>query len=224
MERAKFVVRVAAARERINAAAYVKLLQLSYAAIKSVNQDMMVISGGLTPAGNVGDLAVDDVEYLKQMYENGAKGYFDLLGAHPAGYNCPALADWRTVTPEEASADPDSGMFQERHHSWCFLGTMEAYREVMIANGDDGRAIAVTEFGWASAPKPNQGYEFAADNTPEEQAKWIVEAYQWGKKQGWVGPMFLWNLDYGITIPEAEIAYFGILNTPAYEAVANMAK
>jgi hypothetical protein len=209
---------------RINAANYVQLLQLAYQAIKSVNQDMVVISGAPTPAGNVGDLAVDDVEYLKQMYANGAKGYFDLLGAHPAGYNCPALADWRSVTPEEASANPDSGMLSDRHHSWCFLGTMEAYREVMLTNDDAGTAIAITEFGWAAAPKPNQGYEYASDNTPAEQAKWIVEAYQWGKQQGWVGPMFLFNLDYGVTIPEAEIAYFGILNTPAYEAIATMPK
>lgn len=211
---------------RINATNYVKLLQLAYSAIKSVNQDMMVISGALTPAGNQEDLAVDDVEYLKQMYENGVKGYFDALGAHPAGYNCPALADWRTVTAEEATADTFPGPFQNRHHSWCFLGTMEAYREVMIANGDEGKAITITEFGWAvsDTADPKQGYGFARDNTLEEQAKWIVEVYQWGKQQGWVGPMFLWNLDFSANYADTELTYFGIVNTPAYESVSKMTK
>ena len=56
---------------RINAANYVQLLQLSYRAIKAVNPEMIVVSGALTPAGNVGEYAIDDVEYLQQMYANG---------------------------------------------------------------------------------------------------------------------------------------------------------
>jgi len=214
----------AGGRGRINAGNYVQLLQASYTAIKSVNQDMIVISGALTPAGNVGDLAVDDIDYLNQMYANGAKGFFDALGAHPSGYNCPALGDWQTVTPEEAGADPGHGTFSNRHHSWCFRGTMEGYRNVMVANGDGSKAIAPTEFGWAVSGNPQAGYEYARDNTYEEQAKWIVEAYQWAKQQGWVGPMFLWNLDYGVTAAGTELANFGILNTPAYNALATMPK
>ena len=62
------------------------------------------------------------------------------------------------------------------------------------------------------------------DNTPEEQAQWIVEAYQLAKNWGWVGPMFLWNLDYGVTAAGTELANFGILNTPTYNALANMPK
>lgn len=214
----------AGGRGRINAANYVQLLQASYKAIKSVNQDMIVISGALTPAGNVGDLAVDDIDYLNQMYANGAKGYFDVLGSHPSGYNCPALGDWQTVTAQEAGADPGHGTFSNRHHSWCFRGTMEGYRNVMAANGDTSKGISPTEFGWAVTGNPQAGYEYARDNTFEEQAKWIVEAYQWAKQQGWVGPMFLWNLDYGVTAPGTELANFGILNTPAYNALAGMPK
>jgi spore germination protein YaaH len=214
----------AGGKGRINPAAYVQLLQAAYTGIKSVNQDMIVISGALTPAGNVGDLAKDDIEYLNAMYANGAKGYFDVLGAHPSGYNCPALGDWQTVTPQEAGADPGFGTFSNRHHSWCFRGTMEGYRNVMVANGDSGKGIAPTEFGWAVSGNPQPGYEYARDNTLEEQALWITQAYQWAKQQGWVGPMFLWNLDYGVTAAGTELANFGILNTPAYGALAGMPK
>ncbi|MDM8521616.1 glycosyl hydrolase family 18 protein [Anaerolineales bacterium HSG6] len=214
----------AGGRGRINAGTYTNLLQLSYNAIKSVNPDMIVMSGALTPAGNVGDLATDDIDYLNQMYANGAKGHFDVLGAHPSGFLCPAMGQWTTVTPEEAVGDPGHGTFTNRHHSWCFLGTMEGYRNVMVANGDSAKSISPTEFGWAVTGNPQPGYEYARDNSPEEQARWIVESYQWGKQAGWVGPMFLWNLDYGVTAASTELANFGIIGKPAYNSLAGMPK
>lgn len=206
-------------RGRMNAAEYMALLQAAYQAVKAVNPELIVVSGGLSPAGNVGDLAIDDIEYLRQMYEHGLEGSVDAIGAKPLGYHCPALADWQTVTPEEATADPEHDLFRNRHHSWCFLGTLEGYREVMLANDAGDTPVWVTEFGWAVAGEKRPGYEFAADNTPEEQARWIVEAYQWGQAQSWVGPMFLWNLDYSLTAPGTELGFYSILDTPAYEAL-----
>ncbi|MFN8459323.1 MAG: hypothetical protein U0401_32510 [Anaerolineae bacterium] len=198
------------------------MLQLSYQNIKAVNPDMIVISGAMTPAGSVGNLAIDDIDYLNQMYANGAKGYFDALGAHPSGYNCPAEADWQTV--QDPTATNFRGPFENRHHSWCLRGTLEGYRNVMVANGDGGKAIVPTEFGWPVCSNCAVGYEYGRDNTLEEQAQWTVQAYQWAKQQGWVGPMILWNLDYGVTAPGKELAAFGIINTPAYVALAGMSK
>jgi hypothetical protein len=36
--------------------------------------------------------------------------------------------------------------------------------------------------------------------------------------------MFLWNLDYGVTAAGTELANFGIIGTPAYNALAGMPK
>lgn len=213
---------------RIDGVAYTELLKLSYQAIKSANQDMIVISAGLAPAGTVGDAVVDDTDYLEQMYANGARDYLDAVGAHPAGFNCPALADWRTVTADEATATHFLGPFENRHHSWCFLGTMEGYRQVMKTNGDGAKPIIPTEFSWGVSDDSPAGYEYAQDNTYEEQAQWLVEAYQWGQQQSWVGPMFLWNLDYGLTAPGTELALFSLLTpdgpVPAYDAIVNLPK
>jgi hypothetical protein len=211
----------AGGKGRVYAEAYVELLRQAYQAIKAVNEDIIVISGAMSPAGNVPDLAIDDVDYLQQMYANGAKDYFDALGAHPSGYNCPALADWRIFEDDTAVF---RGPFEYRHHSWCFLGTMQAYREVMVANADGDKAIWVTEFGWAVSDAPESGYQYAEDNTYEEQAQWIIEAYQWAEEQTWVGPMFLWNLDYSLTAPDTALADFSILDTPAYDALININK
>ncbi len=204
---------------------YVAMLSAAYQAIKTADPNMIVVSGAPTPAGDVGGAAIDDINYLSAMYAAGLKNVSDAIGAHPSGYNCPATADWQTVTDPTASF---RGPFDNRHHSWCFRGTMEGYRNVMVANGDTAKTIWPTEFGWAVSSNPQAGYEYARDNTYEEQAQWIVEAYQQGKAWGWVGTMFLWNLDYGVTAAGTELANFALLTpggpVPAYAALANMPK
>jgi len=204
---------------------YVAMLSAAYQSIKAADPGMIVISGAMTPAGEVGGAAIDDVNYLNGMYAAGVKNVSDAIGAHPSGYNCPASGDWQTVTDPTASF---RGPFDNRHHSWCFRGTMESYRNVMVANGDGAKTIWPTEFGWAVSSNPQAGYEYARDNTLEEQAQWIVEVYQQSKAWGWVGGMFLWNLDYGVTAAGTELANFALLKpggpVPAYAGLANMPK
>jgi hypothetical protein len=202
---------------------YVALLSATYQAIKTADPSIVVVSGAPTPAGDVPGAAIDDISYLNAMYAAGLKGVSDAVGVHPSGYNCPASADWQTVTDAGAVF---RGPFDNRHHSWCFRGTMEGYREVMVANGDAEKRLWPTEFGWAVSGTPQTGYEYAADNTREEQAGWIVEAFQQAEAWGWAGPMFLWNLNYDVTRPGSEQAAFSILTsqgpTPAYNALANL--
>jgi hypothetical protein len=204
---------------------YVALLSAAYRSIKTADPSIIVVSGAPTPAGDVPGAAIDDINYLSAMYAAGLKNVSDAIGVHPSGYNCPALGDWQTV------ADPAAGFrgpFDNRHHSWCFRGTMEGYRNVMVANADADKRLWPTEFGWAVSSTPQTNYEYAVDNTRQEQAQWIAEAYQQARTWGWVGPMFLWNLNYGITRPGTEQAAFSILTpegpTPAYQALAGLPK
>jgi hypothetical protein len=205
---------------------YVAMLGASYQAIKAADPNMIVVSGAMTPAGDVGGKAIDDINYLIGMYAAGLKDVSDAIGAHPSGYNCPASGDWQTIS--DPTATNFRGPFDNRHHSWCFRGTMEGYRNVMVANGDTAKTIWPTEFGWASSSNPAAGYEYAADNTLDEQAQWTVEAYQLAKQWGWVGTAFLWNLDYGVTAAGTELAQWGLLTpggpVPAYHALAGMPK
>jgi spore germination protein YaaH len=204
---------------------YVAMLSAAYQAIKTADPNMVVVSGAMTPTGAPMPYGIDDISYLNSMYAAGLKNVSDAIGAHPSGYNCPATADWQTVTNPTARF---RGPFDNRHHSWCFRGTMEGYRNVMVANGDGSKTIWPTEFGWSVMSNPPAGYEYAADNTYEQQAQWIVQAYQQGKQWGWVGTMFLWNLDYGVTAPGSELSGFALLTpggpVPAYGALAGMPK
>ena len=61
------------------------------------------------------------------------------------------------------------------------------------------KPLCVTEFGWASAEEYGvvpPGFEFALDNSLEEQARWIVEAYERMREWGFIEMAILWNLDF----------------------------
>jgi hypothetical protein len=203
---------------RINPAAYTELLKLAYTAIKSVNPEVIVVSGALTPTGAPPPVALDDVEYLRQMYANGAKPYFDALGAHPSGFANPPDALF-----QGGDFDPNRGY--DDHRSFFFRNTMEDYRRVMVENGDGHKTIWPTEFGWPVWRfTGDERFVFAQENSLERQAQYTARAYQMGKEWGWVGTMFLWNLDYNVTSPNSELANFGIVGSPTYDALANLPK
>jgi spore germination protein YaaH len=214
---------------KLNAGKYVQLLKVAYQAIKSADSGATVISGALTPTGyNDGNIAIDDRVYLEQMYQAGMKNYCDAVGAHPSGYNNPPDAKWETYSDATASFNAKG------HPSWFFRGTLESYRNIMIKYGDSAKRIWVTEFGWASVESlgvaPARGYEYAADTTEAEQAQYITNAYRLAKSWGWVGPMFLWNLNFGpICGAGDEKSAFSIIRPdwsmrPAFAGLVNMPK
>ena len=213
---------------KLNAGNYVTLLKAAYNAVKSVDPGAVVISGALTPTGvNDGDTAIDDRAYLEQMYQAGLARYCDAVGAHPSGYNNPPDADWRSWS--DVSAPSFKG-----HPSFFFRGTMESYRNIMVKYGDGNKRVWPTEFGWATVEGlgvgPAAGYGYAADNSEAEQAQYLVRAYQMGKSWGWVGPMFLWNLNFApVAGNQDEKAAFGIVRhdwgpRPAFSGLRDMPK
>jgi hypothetical protein len=210
----------------INAQEYMNLLKVAYQRIKAVCPGMIVVSGAPTPTGlSDGWTAVDDVEYLRRMYNNGLKSYCDAVGVHPSGFDNPADADWRTWK--------DSTGFNN-HRSFFFSSTIKAYHDVMVQNGDGNKKLWATEFGWATienmSDAPNPGYEYAATNTEASQADNLVKAMQIAKQSGYMGVMFIWNLDFSVEAgPAWEGSKFSLLRAdgtprPAYTALARMAK
>jgi hypothetical protein len=214
--------------EPINAARYVDMLRRCYSAIKAADPGAIVVSGAPTPTGmNDGKIAIDDRLYLEQMYQAGLARYCDAVGVHPSGYNNPPDADWRTWS------DPSAPSFKG-HPSFFFRGTMEGYRNIMVKYGDGNKRLWPTEFGWStfqslgtSAPA---GYEYANHNTEAEQAQFLVRSIEMMRSWGWVGPVFVWNLNFApVAGPADEKAGFGIVRhdwslRPAYHALRDMRK
>ena len=209
----------------INAQEYMNLLKIAYQRIKAACPGMIVVSGAPTPTGiSDGWTAIDDVEYLRRMYSNGLKNYCDAVGVHPSGFDNPADADWRTWK--------DSSGFNN-HRSFFFSSTIKAYHDVMVQNGDGNKKLWATEFGWATAEGmgvPNPGYEYAATNTEASQADNLVKSMQIAKQSGYMGVMFVWNLDFSVEVGAWwEGSKFSLLRAdgtprPAYSALASMPK
>lgn len=198
----------------ISAARYIEMLRLSYQKIKTVCPGIVVVSGAPTPTGVMSDTAIDDVVFLQQMYQNGLKQYSDAIGAHPSGFcNAPEAI--------EGMSNPCGGQFNN-HRSFFFRRTLESYRAVMVQNGDSGKQIWATEFGWGVDPAPKPGYEYERAISEDAQGQWLVKAYQMMKAYGYVGVAFLWNLDF--TDMGNETGAFHVLNRPAYNALAGMLK
>ncbi len=178
----------------ISAASYVELLRLAYTAIKNADSAALVVTGGLAPTGfNDGVNAIDDRVYLRQMYAAGVAEWSDAIGAHPNGWaNPPDSTCCRNNRPAVPAWDD--------HPSFFFKQTLADYRQIMVENGDSGTFIWPTEFGWGSNDglnvEPPPEYAFVAFTSLDEQASYILRGFQLGKELGYVGPMFLWNLNF----------------------------
>ena len=182
----------------LNAQDYVSLLRTAYQAVKAIDPGIIVISGALSPTGvNDGVSAYDDFAFMDLLLDAGMLDWADCVGAHHNGYN--VSPDFRY---NEIPDDPDAsfrGPFDNPHHSWSFRSTLEGYANRIRAAGKDTK-LCVTEFGWPSADDldgVSAGFEFAYDNTLEEQAQWIPRAMSNMQDWGFVWLAIIWNFNYG---------------------------
>ena len=212
---------------RINAGQYVELLKVVYPAMKTADPGALVITGAPTPTGfNDPNIAIDDVIYLEQMYryQNGIiRTVSDAVGAHAGGFNNPPEDDPDTRTVPTTSF---------KGHSSFYFKRIADLHAVMARYGDGAKKIWVTEFGWSTA-NGAPGYEYGADNSDQQQADYLVRAFQLARTQyPWVGAMFVWNLNFpavtGLPANDEKVP-FGIVNRdwsprPAYRALQAMPK
>lgn len=199
----------------LDPASYMDLLRRAYAAIKGKCPSLLVISGAPTPTGNSG-VAIDDIDYLRGMYNNGLARYSDGVGVHPSGYGIPpdvTVQDW-----QQGRYTPPPSHFN--HRSFYFRSTMEESRQVMVSFGDVNKRLWPTEFGWGSTVSPQPGYEYESYVSESQQAQYIATAYRMMQNWGWVGGAFLWNLNYS----EGEMAAFRVAGRPAYEALKGLTR
>lgn len=214
----------------LDPASYMAMLKPAYSSIKQACAQTNVISGALTPTGSPLPWAIDDFAYLEGMYQNGLKEFSDGIGAHPSGFNVPPSNTWQDACGViQTTGNKFNGPCDNPHHSWSFLSTMEGYRNIMVKYEDGNKKIWPTEFGWAAGGAFDSNYLYANDNDFQEQAKWTAEAYKIMKGWGFVGPAFLWNLNFRITDSGTERAQWGILDNqgnplPVFDALASMEK
>jgi hypothetical protein len=142
-----------------DAAAYTRLLQAAYPAVKAADPSATVLVGGLT--GN-------DYTFLEQIYAAGGQGSFDGVAVH-TDTAC------NLVSPDSYYRDLTGRVSQ-----FSFTGYREVH-QTMVAHGDGAKDIYMTELGWSTSTKTcDQGMwkgRKAGGVSEVAQATYLAQAY-----------------------------------------------
>ena len=168
-------------------AGYMQLFAPAYNAIRTYSPSITIITAGLAPTSNIGTDAIDDRDFLGQMYANGLGNYQDIvIGLHPYGWgNAP-----------DSRCCGDAGWDEDPH--FYFLSNIEELRQISVENGHENLQMWVTEFGWATWDGiPNEPPElWMSFNTAQEQSDFAIRAFEIAQAIPYLGPMMLWNLNF----------------------------
>ena len=157
----------------VDPAGYVELLRQCYLRAKEADPAVQILAGALAPTlAPEGDPdAMDDLIYLRRMYEAGAGEWFDILAAHAYGWSFPA----------DEPADPAVVNYRR----------VELQRQIMVEFGDEDKPIFITEGGWNDHPRWSKAVR------PSERIEYTVRAYDLALNEwDWCDVVALWAFRY----------------------------
>lgn len=205
---------------------YLPILEAGYNGVRAGDPSALVLLGAPSPTGVNSAEAMDDVQWLNGLYAlNGgeAKGFYDAVSAHPSGFSNPP-----DCTPETPQCSLSGGWNNDP--SFFAFSRVAQYRDVMVRNGESGKKIWFSEFGYCSAETPPSGYEYCKSLTAQNQADFLVGAFTKARALDYVGGMIVWNLNFQLAVPATDEKWgFSVLRNdwsprPAYSALAQMPK
>ena len=188
---------------------YARILQTGYVAIKEMDPDAIVITGGLSSAGNGGSEAIGDLAFLEQLYANGARGYFDGVGTHPYG-------------------GPFAWNDGRGHETGVYFFRAEEQYGVLVRQGDAHLKMWATELGWLVDPRvygyghcmPGLGGRADWVRSPDDVAAQLIAAYRHAADSWpWMAGMFFFNFDYSAA--GWVQGYDKTCDAPAWYSIAN---
>ena len=179
------------------AAEYVQMLSLSYAAIKSVDPNIMVVSAGLSPTGAYDGTAAPDDQFLQWMYNDGLSGHYDMLGVNANAQ----IAD-PTAAPGSVDGFADGSFYFRR---------VEQLRAIEEHNGDFN-PVWLMEYGWTSDTiHPDRAWYAVSE---EEKGADILAAMRYARDNWpWLGVMTLWGMPDPTWTPDRE-EYWWMVSNP----------
>jgi hypothetical protein len=212
---------------RVEVRPYIETLKAGYQGVKASDPWAVVIYGGLSPTGiNDPNYAVDDAVFLEQSYQynNGEmRKYFDVLGVHPGNAANTPDELWPTNPPADKNRPWST-------HASFYFRRVENLRAIMEKYGDANKQVWLTEFGWTTS-NAAPGYEYGALVSEQQQANYLVGAFQRSKTQyPWMGVMSVWQLNFATFLsPADEKGPWGLIRgdwstRPSYDALKAMPK
>lgn len=161
-------------RKPVDPAGYARLLKVGYERIKRVDPDAAVLSASLSPTIEESDHALNELIYLQRLYDVGAAASFDVLSVQAYGLR---------NGPDDHRLDLGDVNFSRPM----------LVREVMVRNGDAGKAVWASEVGWNSQPESVTAEPTFGRVSEELQARYTVRALERARTEWpWMGVMNLW--------------------------------
>ncbi len=193
----------------VDVAGYTTMLKRAYTEIKNVDPTSTVITGATSPApDDPSGRDMSPVTWLRGIYANGGKGFFDAVGHHPYSFPCSPLVD----------------------ASWNAFTQTKYLHDVMVQNGDGAKKIWATEAGAPTAT--NVGPCAAGPNvsvTEATQAQFVKDYFKgWTQDFGsFTGPMIWFQIRDNGTDPGYYDDHFGLLRRdfsekPAYQTFKSL--
>jgi hypothetical protein len=160
----------------VDPAGYVRVLQALYAPVHAANPNVTLLAGALAPTlepvGSPNGL--NDILYLRAMYEAGAADYFDALAVHTYGF----------TQPPQADPAPDVLNFRRA----------ELLRGVMADFGDSETPVYITESGWNDSPRWTKAVR------PSQRIAYTIDAFRWAEAHwsDWLQTLCIWAFRYPV--------------------------
>ena len=154
--------------------AYAALLRAAYTTLKSVSKEIIVANGQLAPTLEETPRAVNDLVYLRRLYDHAAGETTDIQAAAAFGME------------HEPENPPDARVLNFRR--------VELIRKLMVEFGLADVPVWLSAYGWNAAPSDFDSTRLTWRRVPErEQAAWTVEAVDYGLQQWpWIGVFGIW--------------------------------
>jgi|WetSurMetagenome_2_1015567.scaffolds.fasta_scaffold62320_2 polysaccharide biosynthesis protein PslG len=185
---------------------YVAILKSAYASIKKTDSSALILSGGLSPAGDENN-NISPTTFMQALYEIDTTKDFDGIAFHP--YSYPVIASYPA--------------------SWNSWQQMDAIRQIMSAHGDGNKQIWLTEYGAPTGGRgtPHEttnldfvyGQDYMSENAQADIMRDALMTYS--KLSGPIGPIFWYSLKDNGTDKSTPENFFGLLRfdgtkKPAY--------
>jgi hypothetical protein len=157
----------------VDPAAYTRMLQVCYRRAKEADPSVQVVAAGLAPTLEPlgSEWGLNDLTYLQEMYDAGARGYFDAMAIHAYG--------WTFPPDDPPAADVVN------------FARSELVHEIMVRNGDGDVPCLITEGGWNDHPRWTRAVK------PAQRIAYTIRAYEKALNEwDWCKAVGLWAFRY----------------------------
>ena len=181
----------------MNARDFTRLLKIGYTRAKAADPDCVIISAGLAQTVDESGKNMSELIFLQEMYDVGARGYFDILAVQDYGL-------WSG--PGDRRVEYDQINFSRPI----------MVREIMVKNGDARTPIWAMETGWNAQPREFKDAPFGRVSEAR-QALYAPKGYARAKNEWpWMGGLMYWFWKRATDLEKNQSFYYFRMSEPDF--------